>query len=71
VRRPFRETGKGPSVQRPEEGLVPNPKASLKEQVHEVMRFHHYARRTELSYWGWIVRLRWGFGGTSPMLFTP
>jgi len=20
------------------------------------MRFHHYARRTELTYWGWIVR---------------
>ncbi|MBX3732958.1 MAG: phage integrase N-terminal SAM-like domain-containing protein [Verrucomicrobiae bacterium] len=56
MRRPFQESGQGPVVQRPREGLVPNPKASLKEQVHEVMRFHHYARRTVLSYWGWIAR---------------
>lgn len=53
---PKPEPQPGPGVHRPKEGLIPNPKASLKEQVHEVMRFHHYARRTELTYWGWIVR---------------
>ena len=37
-------------------GFIPNPKARLQEQVHEVMRFFHYSRRTEEAYWGWIVR---------------
>jgi integron integrase len=36
--------------------LVPNPKARLREQVHEVMRFKHYARRTEETYWQWMRR---------------
>jgi len=27
--------------------LIPNPKARLREQVREVMRFHHYSIRTE------------------------
>jgi len=36
--------------------FVPNPKARLREQVHEVMRFHHYSVRTEESYWFWIRR---------------
>src|SRR5271163_1381472 len=34
--------------------LVPNPKLRLREQVREVMRFHHYSIRTEESYWFWI-----------------
>ena len=34
--------------------FVPNPKARLREQVHEVMRFHHYSFRTEETYWHWI-----------------
>ena len=29
------------------EGLVPNPKLRLRDQVREVMRFKHYSRRTE------------------------
>lgn len=37
-------------------GFVPNPKAKLREQVHEAMRFFHYSRRTEEAYWGWIRR---------------
>jgi hypothetical protein len=41
---------------RPREALVPNPKGSLREQVREVMRFHHYALRTERAYWHWMVR---------------
>jgi integron integrase len=36
--------------------LVPNPKARLREQVREVMRFHHYSFRTEEAYWQWIRR---------------
>jgi hypothetical protein len=37
-------------------GVVPNPKASLKEQVREVMRLRHYSIHTERSYWDWIRR---------------
>ena len=36
--------------------LVPNPKLRLREQVREVMRFHHYSLRTEETYWQWIRR---------------
>lgn len=42
--------------QRPKERLVPNPKATLREQLHEVMRFYHYSERTEETYWQWTVR---------------
>jgi hypothetical protein len=38
------------SHRRPKEGLVPNPKAPLRAQIHEVMRFFHYSRRTEQTY---------------------
>src|SRR5476649_2465026 len=38
------------------ERLVPNPKLRLREQVREVMRFHHYSIRTEEAYWQWIRR---------------
>ena len=31
---------------RPAEGLIPNPKARLREQVHEVMRFKQFSPRT-------------------------
>ena len=36
--------------------LIPNPKARLREQVREVMRWHHYSGRTEDAYWQWIRR---------------
>ena len=60
----------------PKEGRVPNPKAPLRAQIHEVMRFFHYSRRTEQTYWASAfaeasaghVRLSRGFGGTSPRL---
>jgi integron integrase len=38
------------------EQFLPNPKARLREQVHEVMRFYHYSHRTEEVYWHWIRR---------------
>jgi hypothetical protein len=37
-------------------GLVPNPKLRLREQLAEVMRYKHYAWRTEETYWQWIRR---------------
>ena len=36
--------------------FLPNPRTRLFEQVREVMRFHHYALRTERTYCGWIHR---------------
>jgi integrase len=36
--------------------LIPNPQAPLRDQVREVLRFHHYALRTEITYWQWIRR---------------
>ncbi len=36
--------------------LIPNPKARLFDQVREVLRFHHYALRTEQAYVHWIRR---------------
>ena len=45
-----------PTRQRSKGKFVPNPKGPLREQVHEVMRFFHYAEGTEVTYWQWIVR---------------
>ncbi|HEU5069725.1 MAG TPA: phage integrase N-terminal SAM-like domain-containing protein [Verrucomicrobiae bacterium] len=45
-----------PATTTPLGGLVPNPKLRLREQVREVMRFKHYAWRTEEAYWQWIRR---------------
>jgi len=36
-----RAPGKGQFDQSPREGLIPNPKGSLGEQVRKVMRFFH------------------------------
>ena len=36
--------------------LVPNPNAKLKEQFHEVARFKYLSKRTEETYWQWVVR---------------
>jgi hypothetical protein len=38
------------------EKFRPDASKKLREQVHEVMRYFHYARRTELAYWHWIER---------------
>jgi len=40
----------------PLEKLLPNPKARLKDQFHEVVRFKHLSPRTERAYWEWVVR---------------
>ena len=41
----------------------PNPKLKLMEQVREVLRYHHYAYRTEQTYCQWILRFIYFFGG--------
>ena len=41
---------------RPPERFLPDPKARLREQFHEVCRFKHLSPRTEETYWGWVRR---------------
>jgi hypothetical protein len=43
-------------ARRPREGCVPNPSRPLRDRVREVMSFLPYSRRTEETYWQWIVR---------------
>jgi site-specific recombinase XerD len=47
----------------------PNPHLKLMDQVREVLRYHHYAYRTEQTYCQWILRYIHYFGGkTHPRL---
>ena len=47
----------------------PNQNLKLMDQVREVLRYHHYAYRTEQTYCQWIVRYIHFFGGkTHPNL---
>jgi len=47
----------------------PNPNLKLMDQVREVLRYHHYAYRTEQTYCQWILRYIHHFGGkTHPRL---
>ena len=41
----------------------PNPDAKLLDQVKEVLRYHHYAYRTEGTYCQWILRYIHFYGG--------
>ena len=41
----------------------PNPKKKLMDQVREVMRYYHYAYRTESAYCQWIIRFIDHYGG--------
>src|SRR6185369_8925340 len=50
----------------PKDKLIPNPKARLREQVREVMRWHHYSLRTEETYWQWIRRFIFFHGKRHP-----
>ena len=34
----------------------PGPKLKLMDQVSQVLRYHHYAYRTEQTYCNWILR---------------
>ncbi|MCP4570658.1 MAG: integron integrase [FCB group bacterium] len=45
----------------------PNPRLKLMEQVRQVMRYHHYAYRTEKTYCDWILRyIKFHGGKTHP-----
>src|ERR671924_1092857 len=41
----------------------PNPNLKLMDQVREVLRYYHYAYRTERTYSHWILRYIHYFGG--------
>ena len=41
----------------------PNPKRKLMDQVKEVLRYYHYAYRTEQTYCKWILRYIRFYGG--------
>ncbi|MCP4295366.1 MAG: integron integrase [Proteobacteria bacterium] len=41
----------------------PDPDGKLMDQVREVLRYHHYAYRTEVTYCQWILRFIGFFGG--------
>ena len=41
----------------------PNPSLKLMDQVREVLRYYHYAYRTETSYCQWILRYICFLGG--------
>lgn len=43
----------------------PNPKLKLMDQVREVLRYHHYAYRTEQTYCQWILRYVRFFGSNT------
>ena len=43
--------------------FLPNPSLKLMDQVREVLRYHHYAYRTEQTYCQWILRYISFFGG--------
>ncbi len=43
--------------------FCPNPDAKLMDQVREVLRYYHYAYRTEKTYCQWILRYVHFFGG--------
>jgi len=45
-----------PKASRFAEAFIPNPKVRLYDQCREVLRFHHYALRTEEAYLQWIRR---------------
>jgi len=50
------QSGLANTEHRPTDKLLPNPKARLKDQFHEVARFKHLSPRSERSYWEWVVR---------------
>src|SRR5438876_4206967 len=48
------------------DGVVPNPKARLLDQVREVLRLKHYSIRTEEAYVQWIKRFIFFHGKRHP-----
>jgi len=50
------ESGNAAGSRDPLKGMVPSPKARLRDQFHEVCRFRRVATRTEETYWAWVRR---------------
>jgi integron integrase len=50
------EETKTGSIMKDRAKFRPNPKLKLMDQVREVLRYHHYAYRTEQTYCDWIKR---------------
>jgi len=50
----FRYTNRMETKSKPK--FKPDPKLKLMDQVRQVLRYHHYAYRTEQTYCDWIVR---------------
>lgn len=49
------------------EKFLPDPQLRLMDQVREVLRYHHYAYRTEQTYCDWVVRfIKFHGGQTHP-----
>jgi len=47
--------------------FMPDPKLKLMDQVRQVLRYHHYAYRTEQTYCDWILRyIKFHGGKTHP-----
>jgi hypothetical protein len=45
----------------------PDPQLKLMDQMRQVLRYHHYAYRTEHSYCDWILRyIKFHGGNTHP-----
>jgi hypothetical protein len=45
----------------------PDPKSKMMDQVRQVLRYHHYAYRTEQTYCDWILRyIKFHGGKTHP-----
>jgi len=46
---------------------IPDPRLSFMDQVRQVLRYHHYAYRTEKSDYDWILRyIKFHGGGKLP-----
>ena len=44
----------------------PNPESRFMDQVREVLRYYHYAYKTEQSYTSWILQYIKFYGGKTP-----
>ena len=57
---------KAKAAYHPSDGVVPNPKLKLLDQVREVIRVKHYSIRTEDAYVQWIKRFIFFHGKRHP-----
>ena len=45
---------------REKQKFKPDPKLKLMDQIHQMLQYHHYAYRTEQTYFDWIIRRKAG-----------